>query len=167
MSDDQSTEDKVETTSEEIVDVIKEESPEATASNLANVETQDEEESYEPHPFYQHCSPTVKTQLTDEIIPLAKQYAIVYHTHEKIDEDAKEPYKFAYEARGILEVCLELAGVALIEIFGDKYEIEYKEIDLFCVGMLSNFLYFQIGESNILKVYFFLSIIKEILSRKD
>ena len=97
-----------------------------------------------PHPFYDHCSEPVKRFIIVDILPIARQYAVVYHSHE-VSEESKEPYKHAYEARKHLHTCLELTNSILESTEQREWEQEYIESDRNCLQMLKNFIQYKIG----------------------
>ncbi|KAI6653596.1 KIF1-binding protein-like [Oopsacas minuta] len=106
-----------------------------------------EEVAMTPHPYYNHCSGSVKRFIVTDILPIARQYAVVYHSHETAEE-SNEPYKHAYEAREHLNTCLSLTNSILLKTDESEWEQEFVEKDKLCLQMLRNFLRYQIGKIN-------------------
>ena len=117
---------------------------EAIAKDTHEEPAQSSEEPLTPHPFYDHCGESVKRFIVAEILPLARQYAVTYHSHE-VSEESKEPYKHAYEARNLLQTCLDLTSSIIASTEDSEWEQGCVERDRSCLQMLRNFIQYQIG----------------------
>lgn len=105
----------------------------------------EEEVLMTPHPYYDHCSTEVKSFIVNEILPVARQYAVVYHSHETAEE-SEEPFKHAYKAREHLDTCLALTNSVLKRTDESDWDEEFVEKDKQCLQMLKNFLLYQKGK---------------------
>ena len=97
-----------------------------------------------PHPFYDFCSEAVKRFIVAEILPLARKYAVEYHS-QGVSEESKETFKHAYAAREQLQACLGLTSAILERTEQTEWDQNCVERDRSCLKMLVNFLLYQIG----------------------
>ena len=106
----------------------------------------EEEVLMTPHPYYDHCSGVVKSFIVNEILPVARQYAVVHHSHEiETDEESDQPFKHAYKAREHLDTCLALTNSILKRTGESDWDEYFVDKDRQCLQMLKNFILYQKG----------------------